>query len=588
MPTSQHQATAQAPSSHTRSTSSPRPSLRTRASQVLQRMEAVPASLTPADVLTLQRAIGNRATGQLLQAKLKLGPAGDRYEQEADRVAKQVVQTSRKPPIQHEEGGEEAHQASRYADSIADPITDYQRSATPVAAGIGRAQRTFFMPALQRDEIEDELQAAPTHGLEGGDVDAAVARSIQRAKGGGQPLDENVRGQMEQGFGASFGGVRMHTRVQGNALNRSLNATALPQAKAIHTADNTKYIQREGEDDERPAWQRPNRVEGTERGGFSLGANRQRQGGTGEATTGGNSQWQGGATTGGRGGFTIGDNRRWQTNSPPTRDRGGFAMGSRSEEAQKAVLIRKIRDTYGINIDQNAGVNAVRDAYPDAPEVVRDGVRARDWTLQELQDVDQALSHYGALLGANRPGGLAPQSITTFSRLEQGIDDDSPGGILDNTTAGETFTGNISMFDQGHNIRDFAVDKANPTPEELRQGFRGTIEHELSHGLIESLQINGQDMIDEFADQIVFWDTIRDCHYSDPLRPGSKARRRELAIADGQEAPITLYGATDADEDLAESLMFYFENPVRLEAECPQRFAFIQTNIQPILNGAVI
>ncbi|MCB0114771.1 MAG: hypothetical protein KDD84_11805, partial [Caldilineaceae bacterium] len=299
-------------------------------------------------------------------------------------------------------------------------------------------------------------------------------------------------------------------------------------------------------------------------------------------------------TGGTRGGFTIGGSRQpatttttaptWQTGTT-TATRGRVTLGSNTEERQKEILIRKIRDDYGIDLNQNAGVQAVRDAYPNAPEAVRNGLRARAWTLQELQDVDRALSHYSALLGANRPGVLGAQPITTFSRLEQGIDEDTPSGILDNTTAGETFTNNITMFDEGRDIRDFAADKSAPTADELRQGFRGTIEHELSHGLIESIPVNGQTMLEEFADQMTFWDDVSTCHYNDPLRPNSKQRRRELAIADGAEVPITMYGTTDAYEDLAESMMFYFEDPTRLAAECPERFAFIRDNVQPILDG---
>jgi hypothetical protein len=59
--------------------------------EVLQRAQNAPQTLRPVDVLQLQRTIGNRAIGRLLQAKLKLGPAGDRYEPEADRVARKVV-----------------------------------------------------------------------------------------------------------------------------------------------------------------------------------------------------------------------------------------------------------------------------------------------------------------------------------------------------------------------------------------------------------------------------------------------------------------------------------------------------------------
>jgi hypothetical protein len=289
---------------------------------VLQRAQNVPQTLRPADVLQLQRTIGNRATGRLLQAKLKLGPAGDQYEQEADRVAKQVVRASRQPAVQREEGDEQSWQSSRYADSI----SDYQRSATPVAEGISRVQRVFtarpHMAPVQRDDMEDdelqakpladginrvqrddmeedelqakplvegtsqvqrddmeedelqakplvegtsqvqrddmeedelqakpladgtsqvqrddmeedELQASPNHGLEGGDVETDVARSIESAKGSGQPLHDEVRSSMERGFGADFSGVNVHTGPKADALNRSLNARAFTTGKDI-------------------------------------------------------------------------------------------------------------------------------------------------------------------------------------------------------------------------------------------------------------------------------------------------------------------------------------------------------------------
>jgi hypothetical protein len=35
--------------------------------------------------------------------------------------------------------------------------------------------------------------------------------SIHRSRGGGQALDENVRGKMESAIGADFSGVRVHT-----------------------------------------------------------------------------------------------------------------------------------------------------------------------------------------------------------------------------------------------------------------------------------------------------------------------------------------------------------------------------------------
>lgn len=199
-----------------------KPAQQRKTAEVLQRLEAAPSALQPADVLQLQRSIGNRATGQLLQAKLKLGPAGDRYEQEADQVAKEVVRASRQPAVQRE-------------DVQRDEMDAEMMQAKPVAESISRVQRAFVPPpTVQREGMEEEeLQASPMHGVEGGDVDTDVARSIQSAKGGGQPLHDGVRSSMEQGFGADFGGVRVHTGGQADALNRSLNARAFTTGNDI-------------------------------------------------------------------------------------------------------------------------------------------------------------------------------------------------------------------------------------------------------------------------------------------------------------------------------------------------------------------
>jgi hypothetical protein len=62
--------------------------------------------LQPNQVLSLQRSIGNRAVQKMvtssrnapvIQPKLEVGPVGDRYEQEADRVAAQVMKMPATP-----------------------------------------------------------------------------------------------------------------------------------------------------------------------------------------------------------------------------------------------------------------------------------------------------------------------------------------------------------------------------------------------------------------------------------------------------------------------------------------------------------
>jgi hypothetical protein len=65
------------------------------------------------------------------------------------------------------------------------------------------------------------------------EVSPDVEEAIERARGGGQPLDIEVRAQMEPAFGADFGGVRIHTDVEADALNRALNARAFTTGRDI-------------------------------------------------------------------------------------------------------------------------------------------------------------------------------------------------------------------------------------------------------------------------------------------------------------------------------------------------------------------
>ncbi len=78
----------------------------------IQRKKSSQPIKTPADrILFFQRTIGNQAVQRLiksgtLQAKLKIGQPGDKYEQEADRVADAVMQMP-EPGVQRQVEPEE-------------------------------------------------------------------------------------------------------------------------------------------------------------------------------------------------------------------------------------------------------------------------------------------------------------------------------------------------------------------------------------------------------------------------------------------------------------------------------------------------
>jgi hypothetical protein len=123
------------------------------------------------------------ATPLRIQAKLTVGAAGDRYEQEADQVSAQVL-------------------------NMTTPIGDHSDASAPVN--------------VQRAGGGSGFEAGP-------DVERGVAS--QRGQGAG--LTAQTRAFMEPRFGADFSGVRIHNDAQADTLNRSISARAFTTGNDI-------------------------------------------------------------------------------------------------------------------------------------------------------------------------------------------------------------------------------------------------------------------------------------------------------------------------------------------------------------------
>ena len=65
------------------------------------------------------------------------------------------------------------------------------------------------------------------------EVTPEFEQAIQSARGSGQPLDSNVRAQMEPAFGADFSSVRVHTDNRADSLNRTVDARAFTTGRDI-------------------------------------------------------------------------------------------------------------------------------------------------------------------------------------------------------------------------------------------------------------------------------------------------------------------------------------------------------------------
>lgn len=130
------------------------------------------------------------ATGTRLQPKLTVGAPDDIYEQEADRVADQVM---RMP----EAGGS---------------TPDSHRSECDVE--------------LQRQPVEEEEELVQSKAETSGSAKVAAAHSLQGLRGGGEGLPSQSRAYFEPRFGRDFSSVRIHTGPDAEAAATALRAKA--------------------------------------------------------------------------------------------------------------------------------------------------------------------------------------------------------------------------------------------------------------------------------------------------------------------------------------------------------------------------
>lgn len=162
-----------------------------------------------------------------VQPKLVVGPIGDKYEQEADRVAAEVMSQAgvpAPPPAVQRTGDEELDVQAKTA------IQRHEEEiqAKPLAESI--------TPLVQRHAEEYQAQRAPGGEQSGAGfaVDSSFENRLGQARGGGAPLPEDVRSDFEARFGADFGGVRVHTGSESAELNQTIQAKAFTYGADIH------------------------------------------------------------------------------------------------------------------------------------------------------------------------------------------------------------------------------------------------------------------------------------------------------------------------------------------------------------------
>lgn len=96
------------------------------------------------------------------------------------------------------------------------------------------------------DSVVGGLFRAPASGGQSAGFEADL--SDADLSGGGSPLPDGLMGSMEQSFGTSFSGVRLHTDAGADRASRSINARAFTRGQDIYfTSDSYRPDSREGQ-----------------------------------------------------------------------------------------------------------------------------------------------------------------------------------------------------------------------------------------------------------------------------------------------------------------------------------------------------
>lgn len=144
-------------------------------------------------ILFLQRTAGNQAVQRLissgkLQAKLRVGPPGDKYEREADKIAER--------------------------------------------AALSAGQKTLHTPPLRDEEAKKTLRRAPEFAS--GTAITSVGENFVQKTGAGQPIAPSTRSTIEPHLGADLGSVRVHSDTTSHEAASSLNARAFTYKSDIY------------------------------------------------------------------------------------------------------------------------------------------------------------------------------------------------------------------------------------------------------------------------------------------------------------------------------------------------------------------
>lgn len=200
---------------------------------------SVPPTQEPIQSISklFDRSLGNRVLQSLyrsesIQHKLKIGQPDDKYEQEADRVAEQVMRMP-EPRLPSSVGD------SSLANSPIPRSESIQRACASCLKdqkAVENESRFSREEGLIQTKQITQLISKKTTTDATPEVTPEINSGIQSLQGGGQPLQDPERAFFEPRLGIDLSGVRLHKNQRSAQAAESLGARAFAVGQHIYFA----------------------------------------------------------------------------------------------------------------------------------------------------------------------------------------------------------------------------------------------------------------------------------------------------------------------------------------------------------------
>lgn len=174
------------------------------------------------------RMLRSRAIG--IQTKLAISQPGDIYEQEADRVADQVMRMARPASIH---SAQAAHPEVQRECAECEDEQKAAAQAAPALQTVEGADEEF--PPVQQKVLLRKAEFTTTPSTH--ETESTIAGRLTARRGGGEALPDTTRQSMETAFGYDFSRVRIHRDAEAGQISRQVSALAFTQGPDIYFAN---------------------------------------------------------------------------------------------------------------------------------------------------------------------------------------------------------------------------------------------------------------------------------------------------------------------------------------------------------------